>query len=270
MATKKLPGTCQICGLEKELTFEHVPPKKAFNDAPALIHLASVEQLSSLPPNTTPFHSEAIFYEKGFGSYTLCGECNNYTGGTYGKYYVAFARQIYESIESRKEVKGKFAQVSITFRPARVLKQIIVMFASIYANTGRVFGEDYPELKDILLNKNALWLPSSHSFYLYFLAGGSARFVTHALVVADQEPSLELLRIIQEKFQRGETISEFAFGFLGFVWARGADSRQVVDQTGLLLKIDSWIESDDEITSVLEVPLLEAFPPHLPLQYSRE
>ena len=269
MATKKLSGICQICGFEKELTFEHIPPKKAFNDAPTLVHLASVEHLSSLPPNTTPFPGNSKVLKKGFGSYTLCEECNSYIGGTYGKYYVDFARQIYESIESRKKIMGKFAQISITFRPARVLKQIIAMFASIYANTGRVFGEDHPKLKDLLLNKDALWLPSSHSYYLYFLASGSARFVTNALVVAGQEPSLELLRIMQEKIQRGETISEFAFGFLGFVWARGADSRQVVDRTGLLLKIDSWIEKDDKITSVLDVPLLEAFPPHLPLQYSR-
>lgn len=32
---KKIVGKCKLCGLEKELTFEHVPPKGAFNDTPS-------------------------------------------------------------------------------------------------------------------------------------------------------------------------------------------------------------------------------------------
>ncbi len=269
MSQNREIGFCQICGLEKPLSFEHLPPKSAFNEAPTLVYLVSREHLS-LPPGATPYPSDPILLKEGFGAHTLCEQCNNLTGGAYGKYYVSFAKEIYSSIETRKEIIGKTAQVAVTFRPARVLKQIIAMFASVYATTGRIFGKDFPNLKKVLLNKGALWLPSNHAFYFYFLSGGSARLVASALPIVGKEPSLELLGEIQRRMDAGETISEFAFGFLGFVWARGPDSIQLVDQTGLLLKINSWISADKETTLALSVPLLRAFPPHLPLQYLNE
>jgi len=268
---KKVIGHCQICGLEKPLSFEHIPPKSAFNEAPALLHLTSVEHLSSLPPGTTPYPSDPILFKHGFGAYTLCGECNNFTGGTYAGYYVDFVKQIYNSVESRrKEIDEKTVQLAVTIRPARVLKQIITMFASVYSATGKIFGRDFPELKHILLKKDAYLLPSNHAFYAYLLAGGSARFVASALPIFGKEPSLELLNEIKKRMAEGKTVSEFAFGFLGFVWARGTETIQLVDQTGFLTKINHWIKIDEKTTLTLNLPLLEAFPPHLPLQYSNK
>ena len=144
------------------------------------------------------------------------------------------------------------------------------MFASVYSATGKVFGQDFPELKCLLLKKDAYQLPSHHAFYAYFLAGGSARFVASALPIVGKQPSLELLNEIERRIVKGETISEFAFGFLGFVWARGTESIQFVDQTGLLSKLNHWISIDEESAITLDLPLLEAFPPHLPLHYSNE
>ncbi len=268
MSQERPVGHCQICAMLKPLSFEHIPPKSAFNEAPTLLYLASPEHLSCLPPSTTPYPGDVILLKKGFGAYTLCEKCNNFTGGAYGKYYVSFVKQIYDSVESRrKEINTPTVQLSVTFRPARALKQIIAMFASVYSATRRLFGEDFPELKRILLQKDARMLPSDHAFYAYFLAGGSARFVASALPIVGKEPSSELLEEIERRMKEGKTISEFAFGFLGFVWARGVDSIQLVDQTGLLAKINHWISIDKETTLTIDLPLLKAFPPHLPLQY---
>ena len=38
MKKKPRKGFCAICGLECELTFEHIPPRAAFNDKPSRMY----------------------------------------------------------------------------------------------------------------------------------------------------------------------------------------------------------------------------------------
>jgi hypothetical protein len=52
MAKKKIEGICRICGCYGPLTFEHVPPRKAFNNRPVIG--LPFEQMMSLGPNDHP------------------------------------------------------------------------------------------------------------------------------------------------------------------------------------------------------------------------
>ena len=95
----KIFGTCKLCGDPEQLTYEHVPPKAAFNNSKnfyqatldELIKIESVD-LDLAKFSKFPLHS---FTKKqgGIGYFSLCGKCNNDTGSWYGKDFVIWAEQ---------------------------------------------------------------------------------------------------------------------------------------------------------------------------------
>ena len=87
----KITGECCICGTFGELTFEHVPPRAAFNDR--RVFEAKLDSLlgGQWKPGT-PI-TKGRYVQRGVGRHSLCGKCNNDTGTGYGQAYVDFARQ---------------------------------------------------------------------------------------------------------------------------------------------------------------------------------
>src|SRR5580693_1774474 len=92
-------GRCCICGTEGKLSFEHVPPRKAFNDQPLLF--ADKERLRS-GGHPDEYDTGGKEHQKGSGTYTLCEKCNNDTGGWYGRAYVDFAKQGMEYLRASR------------------------------------------------------------------------------------------------------------------------------------------------------------------------
>src|SRR5215467_7970637 len=83
-------GECCICGVTGKLTFEHVPPRAAFNDRRIFeAHIQSLLEGKWAPGGDI----QGRYAQLGAGRYSLCGKCNNDTGGWYGPSYVDFARQ---------------------------------------------------------------------------------------------------------------------------------------------------------------------------------
>jgi hypothetical protein len=84
-------GECCICGYIGELTFEHVPPRAAYNDR--RVFEAKMESLlgGEWIPGTAV--TTGRYLQRGAGRHSLCGKCNNDTGAWYGTPYVDFARQ---------------------------------------------------------------------------------------------------------------------------------------------------------------------------------
>ena len=69
-------GKCALCGQECELTFEHIPPRAAFNSTPT--KPVSGEEL--LDDDRMPWDTTGLKYtnqQKGMGRYSLCPKCNN-------------------------------------------------------------------------------------------------------------------------------------------------------------------------------------------------
>lgn len=62
-------GSCRLCGVEGRLSFEHVPPRAAFNDRPILLY--KFDEILNLGPDKTPSTGGTI-QQKGAGAYTLC------------------------------------------------------------------------------------------------------------------------------------------------------------------------------------------------------
>ncbi len=67
---------CHICGRMTKLSFEHVPPRSAFNNTGVLIADMNFEQ----PLTVKGVPQGARIFQLGMGSYSLCPKCNSDTG----------------------------------------------------------------------------------------------------------------------------------------------------------------------------------------------
>ena len=95
-------GKCCLCGQHKKLTFEHVPPKSAFNSTKTKI-VPGIEALkkptSQMPWDLSGLHSKE--QQRGTGDYYLCGECNSNTGSWYISHYTNFVKCIDEKLRNK-------------------------------------------------------------------------------------------------------------------------------------------------------------------------
>ncbi len=94
MSKRKVEGNCAICGTYGPLSFEHVPPRKAFNDYPVR------EILFADAVNVGPDDSlRGRIEQRGSGGYTLCAPCNNNTGAWYGEAFIDWCYQGMDILE---------------------------------------------------------------------------------------------------------------------------------------------------------------------------
>jgi len=150
-------GICSICGKFKKMTYEHIPPRSAFNSSTVILPaLRKGEKHSDMGQMHTP-------PKQGFGLYSLCESCNQNMGAFYVNDYSNFSRallyhacQLYH--QGNDAYFGEWNLNISEFYPLRVYKEIIAMFCSLagYRPVGEAFRE-------FLLNKVARVNPSSQS-----------------------------------------------------------------------------------------------------------
>jgi hypothetical protein len=151
-------GTCHICGIESDVTFEHVPPRAAFNKRP--IVYTKFEELFKLESLDELDRVKGKISQRGAGAYTLCGKCNSDTGAWYGNKFVEWAYQGITILDNTK-IAPSLYHVFHLF-PLRVLKQIICMFFS--ANPLNFQGVQ-SDLVRFVLNKQQKYLrPNVHIY----------------------------------------------------------------------------------------------------------
>lgn len=159
---KKIHGTCCICGQETDLTFEHIPPRAAFNR----FNLRLYDFLGYILRNNAKY----IPAQKGAGKYSLCSSCNNLTGGWYGAAYAEFASQ--GMAYYQKQSQGLLS-VPYTIYPLRVLKQVISCFASV---NGPLWCQQNPMIKEFLLNPYERRFPPNLDIRMYMQEKGRTKF----------------------------------------------------------------------------------------------
>ena len=96
MARQEHTGICHICGEYKKLTYEHIPPEAAFNSQRRKMSTVK-ELMENKKDNRAPWDIEGLKYkqfQQGTGFFTLCGECNSFTGAKYGVTYSDFIKAI--------------------------------------------------------------------------------------------------------------------------------------------------------------------------------
>jgi hypothetical protein len=224
MTRKSKLGDCRICGIYRELTFEHVPPESAFNN-----HRVAGKHILELI-NKDPDHyfdGKRYISQRGAGAYTLCKQCNNDTGAWYGD---AFADLAHQSLDILKHVKGQ-SSLYYPFRiyPLRVIKQIITMFFSVNKD---LFRLNHPDLVKFVLNKKERYLSPDIRILVYFTLGPHSRFIGGTSLgtmgsVDPDEINRDMLDGMLNQYQRDYPkslyLSEIAFPPLGYVLSFGLE-----------------------------------------------
>lgn len=159
-------GPCAICGVTQKLTFEHIPPRAAFNDRPMLG--GDVQHHIENLPNADPLKMRTIKLRKGAGDYTLCASCNNFTGGIYTNAYLHWAHQ---GMRFHLAGVGGF-HLPFQIMPAKVAKQIVAMFASV---CGPGLFNANPQLRKFVLDPHARGVPAHIRILCYLLSPNSTR-----------------------------------------------------------------------------------------------
>jgi len=188
-------GTCHICGVKGPLSFEHIPPRKAFNER-RVISLP-FEEAIKLGPDEIP---RGKIKQRGVGGYTLCADCNSKTGHWYGSQFVDWC---YTGMSVLVDSGGapKLSYV-IHLYPLAVLKEIVTMFFSV--NHDR-FHTANPDLVRFVLNRDNKGLPNKYRFFIYFNTSPRFRVISTAALMkfgSREEPIL---------------MSEFAYPPYGYV-----------------------------------------------------
>lgn len=110
MAKREHTGICHICGEYKKLTYEHIPPEAAFNSQRRKMNTVE-ELMESKKINRAPWDIEGLKYkqfQQETDFYTLCGECNSFTGTKYGGAYSDLIKAIgTEIIKIPKEKRNQ-------------------------------------------------------------------------------------------------------------------------------------------------------------------
>lgn len=181
MSKKKIIGVCRVCARNAQLTFEHVPPKSAFNNHKFFyttnVHpllekkdAKTFDELTSFDKNTAKKN------QGGIGIHSLCGLCNNLFGTYYVRAYKEWITQSMEFFKLESELeRSKFV---VKIQPLNVLKQIIAMFFSINTKLSKL----YPELKSYLLNKETNTLPEGIRVFVYYNFIGEVRYEPFTVV----------------------------------------------------------------------------------------
>jgi hypothetical protein len=166
-------GNCALCGKSAKLTFEHIPPKCAFNNK--LIYVQGYDHLSN---ELSPLYGRKSRSNKGFGKHSLCSSCNNCAGDWYVKDFCEFVKQGLDILKISADpnvIRGEYI-----FKPLNVLKQILMMFIS--ADTSGVL-RSIDGIASYLMNKENTDFPEKLRIFLYSNASPFKRMVGYSMVV---------------------------------------------------------------------------------------
>jgi hypothetical protein len=226
-------GTCSICGNFGKLSFEHIPPRAAFNDQRRFE--ADIQSL--LSDKWAPGASTKGRYKQGgVGKDSLCEKCNNSMGTWYGASYVDFARQ------AMRLVSVSNGNMSLAYpyriRPLRVLKQIVAMF---FSACGPDLQKKHSALVRFLLNRELREFPRSIRIYGYLhhpnLSTAIRRSGITGIVVGN----------------KSHVISEIAFPPFGFVMSLDGEP---IEPNLVDLSYFAQSEFKDRETVYLQLPVL--------------
>lgn len=158
-------GECHICGVVGPLSFEHTPPRGAFNNRTVVA--ATFDQVVSLGPEGT---AKGTIEQKGMGAFTLCNKCNNDTGSWYGNQFIAWC---YQGMQILLASGGRPSLVYPHYLfPLPTIKQVITMFF-IVNQLG--FAARNPELVAFVLNKHRKYLDPRYRIFIYYNIEGNYR-----------------------------------------------------------------------------------------------
>lgn len=240
-------GTCRICRRNTAaLTFEHVPPRSAFNNEETRVYGLDDWLRRADDSEMTGGRLE----RRGAGGYTLCAECNNNTGAWYGtelrraaKSAVRILRQLpLDEVDAKLEptwASVAFRQGATRPHPLRLIKQILAM---LLATSPPELSAAHPELAAFVLDREARGLSERFQFYLALYAGPLAR-------------STGVARRLDIASGRTDTLVEVAFPPYAYVMTIDSPDHEAIETAN----ITSTVGVGYDQTADLEMDLLVGF-----------
>lgn len=182
---------CHICGRWTRLTYEHVPPRAAFNSNKAFVYFGkNVIGSDNFPWDLTGKRGKQL--QRGIGGYTLCGQCNNDTGRWYANAFVDFTHKGYIATFYQKSNTTDWIKITLpSIYPLRIIKEIVAMFFSINSPDLSTIHRD---LRAFVLSKEKRGLPSQqYGFYVYVLRGSISRYIGMAGILSTRTGAKRIL-----------------------------------------------------------------------------
>ena len=172
---RKVTEPCRICGIVKPLTFEHLPPKAAFNRYPVVA--AHLHDLINVHPADYTGKKHPHF-QSGFGLHVLCGSCNNNTGSWYAGEFASWVDQSLRILRRAGDAVGDVVECHFDIYPLRVIKQICAMFLSL---NDPGFQSIHEYLSRFVLNKYKIGLHPRIQVSAYLTPGPHLRYSAQKL-----------------------------------------------------------------------------------------
>lgn len=224
------------------MTFEHVPPKRSFNNKRVKI-ITFDEVLNAIEQSSMP---KGRFQQKGRGGYYLCEECNNNTGSWYAEEYNKVSNGILQylvKIEGTLPSKIRLVSTEPIF-VQRYFKQVITMFCDISRNC-----MNDQKVKDYLLNKESNSFDTDKYRVFVFINNGSA--IRHngvgGIIDLNKNKSVLIAEIIDSPLSyilvingKDEDLSRFGYEITDWALFNYNDS-QPIDITLPIKYISSYV-----------------------------
>ena len=204
-------GRCRLCGKEKELTFEHVPPRAVFNKSP-LRRYDGVEILDN-PEDFENRKLKSSKFNRGSGGHYLCKDCNSFLGSEYNETYSFVASNI--ACEIDKSLTPHTTGIEFLSKElewGRFFRQAMSMFVDISDDCS---SDD--KLREYILNPNSMDF-DREKYMLLFYAVNDCRTQRKKII---GKAEIETLKI---KFAE---ITAFTIGFLLLI----DENRQIQNKT---------------------------------------
>lgn len=194
---KMTSGICRLCGQNKMLSFEHVPPRTTFNKNTKYSSIAFEEYVKTENPIKNP--PEGKIKQGGVGYNSFCQQCNSFLGTEYVPAYKRWVTDGFEILQNKEFELHTYSIKEI--EPQKILKQIVSMFLAI---NGEWYLESYPELANFVISNDSKELPDRFKVFCYLTRAENIRYMHH---------------VVHGNFVTGNLIncSEIAFPPYGYV-----------------------------------------------------
>lgn len=187
-------GRCRPCGQQKPLTREHVPPRSAYNTETGRIH-SILDWLARTAEGVLP---GGFIHQGGNWGYTLCAECNHFTGHEYAGEYGRVAGGIVNTFVSAnvnefdamaEQPIARFGLTGATPelrpRPGAFVREVLALMCTMSVEFDLALR--FPAVRRMVLEKSVEPLPEGMSIGLTAYFHKDSRFAGPSLQVSLEE-----------------------------------------------------------------------------------
>nr|MBI1231531.1 hypothetical protein [Cytophagales bacterium] len=183
-------GKCRICGQNKELSYEHIPPRVALNKSTRFVSVPHEEWTKI--EDFIGYTPKGQILQGGIGYYSLCRECNSFLGQNYVR---AYERWIESGVQVMTNFNvDYFKYIALKQEPLRILKQILSMFIGMNDDW---YSQAYPDLIAFVRDPKSNYLPERYRVFAYLNNEGQYRYIKHCVV---STPTLGIINLSELTF----------------------------------------------------------------------